>query len=646
MISKYNEQKTMRAMLDFAATTAKIERLDLIELLSPMLEQPSIPKHTHGGRSHLSKDGHPLQLRLCGESPERLELTLDPYWYIASTRERLEEAQKALLGLARCSSSGAEIEASLRAITTRMTLVRGCLPEHVDGGTLLLDYVPKSKEVGFRVRLDHLDPISAWSLIKGWCQDTTPHTHKLERLIDELRASAFQIEYIGHKQDAEHGLVAIVNGTRTKRASVNQPHLAGLDASAHARLLATVNALGLYEDYREHLQLAIDPSSGRIVASRHELEPEDNVAHWIRRFEEAAPFSESALLGPQDEQDPEHTHVQRIGMEESHSQQQSHPMLTLKPEGLASPRKISRSERRAMLAERIHLAIDALLSRQTTEGHWLDYRLPFGYADCFVTAFVGLTMTRALSFEPHAQDAAQRAAGWLATKRTLDGGWGLGSHAGADTRTSALAIRLFEEIGHEIAPESHAWLLSMWDRRGGFIGSQGPRHWSDVHPCVTALAWPALDEETQEKFEPGLHEYLAKFARTDGTWHAYWWRTHHFSTYHHLYMLAEREWLEEFPIEREATHLGPDATNFEVAWALGVATLGGASDACIDTLLTELLERQQIDGSWLGSQDLRMTDPSCETPWAYPSGELYGDRSGCMTTASALWVLLDLVTQY
>ena len=646
MVSKYGELKTMRALLEQAANLSKIDRKELTEQLSPMLA-PSPANHARrGGRSRLSHDGLPLQLRVCGESRERLELTIDPCWYIASSRERFEAAQRSLVGLARQCHGASEIEAALVRLNTRMSLVRGCCPEQADGGMLLIDYALRSKEIGFRIRLDHLDPITGWSLLQGWLQNVSPHAFKLARVVEELRATGFEIDRIGHRYRQAHGLVAIVQASRSRRAGSRQPHLDGLDMSAHTQLLSSVSSLQLYEDYKEHLALEIAPERGQLVGSRHELEPRDGANRWFNRFEEASPFPDTETFELQERQDSTHADVQRIGMEEDPSTRDIRTMLTFKPKGLSSPKKQSRREKRALIEERIRLAIHALIEKQGAEGCWIDYRLPFGYADCFSTAFIGLTMTRAVSFEPYAQEVAQRAAGWLATKRTREGGWGFGSHAGPDTRTSALTLRLFDEVGYARDPEDNAWLISMWDRRGGFISSRGPRHWSDVHPCVTALAWPALDEATKEKLEQGLHEYLAKFACADGKWHAYWWRTHHFSTYHHLYMLAEMEWLEEFPIEREATHLSANATTFEIAWALGAATLGGSSNERIDALLEELLERQQVDGSWLGSEDLRMTDPCCESPWEAPSGELYSDQHGCMTTASALWVLLDLVTQY
>ncbi len=645
MVSKYGELKTMRALLELAANFSKLDRQELTDQLSSMLAPTPASQTQCGGRSRLSHDGLPLQLRICGKSRDRLELTIDPCWFIASSRERFEAAQRELVGLAKQCQGSSDIEAALVRLNTRMTLVRGCCPDQVDG-MLLIDYALRSKEVGFRIRLDHLDPITGWSLLQGWLQDTSTHAFKLTNIVDELRATGFDIDRIGHRQRQGRGLVAIVQASRSRRAGTRQPHLAGFDVNAHVQLLSLVSSLQLSEDSREPLALEIAPESGQIIGSRHELEPRDGAERWFTRIEEASPFPDTEIFELQERQDSTHADVQRIGMEEDPSTREVRTMLTLKPKGLPSPRKKSCRERRALLEERIRLAIHALIERQTMDGAWIDYRLPFGHADCFATAFIGLTLTRALSFEPYAQEVAQRAAGWLATKRTHEGGWGVGSHAGPDTRTSALALRLFDEVGHTRDPEDDEWLASMWDRRGGFISSHGPRHWSDVHPCVTALAWPALDATSQEKLEQGIHEYLAKFACADGKWPAYWWRTHHFSTYHHLHMLAEMEWLEEFPVEREATHLSAQATTFEVAWALGVATLGGASTERIDTLLDDLLERQQVDGSWLGSEDLRMTDPCCESPWETPSGELYSDQHGCVTTASALWVLLDLVTQY
>ncbi|CAN0463475.1 unnamed protein product, partial [Laminaria digitata] len=80
-----------------------------------------------------------------------------------------------------------------------------------------------------------------------------------------------------------------------------------------------------------------------------------------------------------------------------------------------------------ILEERILMAIDALYARQHADGAWRDYALPFGSADCFTTAFVGLTLARSLSYSASAGRRAKRAASWLAGARTQQAGWGLGA---------------------------------------------------------------------------------------------------------------------------------------------------------------------------------------------------------------------------
>jgi hypothetical protein len=78
------------------------------------------------------------------------------------------------------------------------------------------------------------------------------------------------------------------------------------------------------------------------------------------------------------------------------------------------------------------------------------------------------------------------------------------------------------------------------------------------------------------------------------------------------------------------------------------------ANACLDfglldstrALVHTLLDLQRSDGSWAGSDNLRVTRHNADTPWESPAGSLYADINNLITTASALQMLARLRQWY
>jgi hypothetical protein len=289
-------------------------------------------------------------------------------------------------------------------------------------------------------------------------------------------------------------------------------------------------------------------------------------------------------------------------------------------------------------------AADYLLGLQQPDGSWSDYALPVGAATQWVTAFTGWSLALwsrsagAPGIRARARAAATRAATWLTEHRAYPAGWGYNERTGVDADSTGLAIRLLRALDLPVSAADEARLLRQWRPTGGFATYDRPDHWGDVHPCVTAVAFPALASERQQELLPALLRYLGRAVRPDGTLPAYWWRSHLYSTYHYLRLmaaLAPGRCLPRPPLpSSDLEHL----TNLELAYAVGIQHLTeglrpGAAP------LQALLQRQQPDGGWSGGANLRVTDPECARPWDTPQGQLYVDLAGTITTASVLLVL-------
>ncbi|MEO1087724.1 MAG: hypothetical protein AAFY88_26115 [Acidobacteriota bacterium] len=261
----------------------------------------------------------------------------------------------------------------------------------------------------------------------------------------------------------------------------------------------------------------------------------------------------------------------------------------------------------------------------------------------WVTAYVGLALGRiaAAGPFPRARRAAERAADWLRSNRSYAAGWGYNGATGVDADSTGFALRLLRLVGAEVADADQAQLLSAWRAGGGFATYDEASAWGDAHPCVTAAAYLALDGPERRLKLRELRAYLERTQLVDGRWPAYWWRTHHYSSYHHLALLRELGWTEDF--QRPPHAPGAAATSSELAWSAGIAHLVGDSDAA-DRRTGRLLDRQLWDGRWPGGADLRVTDPACRTPWVEPAGDLYADGFGLLTTASVLDVFARILT--
>ena len=626
--------KLSSTLITMLAEAAGSDAAALTQRILPMLSPLHVPQKQRGGRSRLNPDGQPF--RVCGRGEQGVSLLLDAFWYIDTPRLRLEHAREALFSWAHACNA-APLKAAYSDLLARLMYAPGCSVEDFEHGLLLLDIDPTLDALGFLMDVHGLLPMDAYTVAEGWLAQLVSGEREAQRLLRELYAAHYSVHSLGYTHSSQ-GLRAKLVVHRPAHAPQRCPDIFGGAPPELALFLAELKSLQAQYEHDTFLTLELDVCAQRLHALSLEVAPAQSPAPWLALLNAHSACAEPII--PLEWQHSPQAHARRIGMCQSLCSPQLTPMITYAPAGLAAPQQISR----AQILERIHLAIHALLERQSAQGCWDDYRLPFGSASFWTTAFVALTLRRARPYMHDDHDAAARGARWLEQMKSCEVGWGLGPYAAPDTHTSALVLRLFDDLDHPVSCQERAWLARMWSPDGGFRSSDGPLHWADVHPCVTALAWPALTPSQASQREEELHEYLARFARTDGKWQGYWWRTHHFSSYHHICLLADLGCQDEFPMAEEVALPGAHATSFETAWALGVAVLAGHRMEQVEHLLHELLGRQQVDGSWPGGRDLRITEPGCARPWEHARGQLMQDHC-CMSTASALWVLLDLIGQ-
>lgn len=292
------------------------------------------------------------------------------------------------------------------------------------------------------------------------------------------------------------------------------------------------------------------------------------------------------------------------------------------------------------LREATSRGIDYLLGTQAADGHWLDYRLPVGASDAWVTAYVGLALSFVAEWSGDrcAGEAAGCAAAWLAAHRPYPAGWGYNGITGPDADSTALALTLQRRAAIDPLPADEAWLRARRQPGGGFATYEGPGAWGTAHVDVTPATYGALNQIDQAELCDEVVEFLLRTRLPDGTWPSYWWRGNLYSTLAALELLLALGEGERLATPSRAAGL-TIASSFELALAIEIASLGGTPGLHVADWVQALLDQQSADGSWPGGDNLRVTDPACFAPWLEPVGRRYRDQYGLLTTVTVVRAL-------
>ena len=292
------------------------------------------------------------------------------------------------------------------------------------------------------------------------------------------------------------------------------------------------------------------------------------------------------------------------------------------------------------LAAALADAVTVLGSAQRADGAFVDYDLPVGSSDQWVTAYTGRALAEAdaRAGVPAAADAARRAARWLDAHHCEPGGWGFNGSTGADADSTAFALALRRRLGLPQDERDLAVIAEQW-RDGGVATYDGPGGWGVAHVDVTPLAFLALPAAERQRRLPALLDFLRRTRRDDGVWPSYWWRGATYATFQVLALLDELG-LDEADLPWPVRVPRLAASNaFELACAAGVELLRAGPGDRLDTALSELLALQRPDGRWSGSENLRVTDDSVTEASEDAPGACYADSAGLVTTATAVEVI-------
>jgi hypothetical protein len=287
----------------------------------------------------------------------------------------------------------------------------------------------------------------------------------------------------------------------------------------------------------------------------------------------------------------------------------------------------------------IDRALVFLLLSRDDRGWWKDFFLPAGASDAWVTGYVG-TVLAGLE-NPHAKNAAENAWTLLAQQRP-DDGWGYHAEVTTDADSTLWGLQLAQALGRESeesAQKGRRFLGRHPSPDGGVTtytqdtairnyvnmprGLVSFDGWCHSHTCVTAAA--ASLREWREVVTP----YLLSHQQADGSWHSYWWFEDEYCTALALSVVEEPEQLEravKWGRDRLFYWLEADRPSaFAIAWCLQILSRDNtpATQAAIKRGVEFLLARQQPNGSWLPSAQLRVPRPDCLDPKGVKNWKLW-----------------------
>lgn len=314
----------------------------------------------------------------------------------------------------------------------------------------------------------------------------------------------------------------------------------------------------------------------------------------------------------------------------------SHLNMYLAP---ARPGRITPIVEARSTPESVRAGVQFLL-RARRGDRWVDFDLPVGGSDAWVTAYTlaRLGAVGRESFTNRGLEAISRSLDWLSNMRSPGGGWSYNPTVPNDADSTAWAILALRRYNRAVSDEARRFVSSCRESSGWFVtypsDNSGQRVWRLPAPDVTVTAMRALGEPWSDATESRFRLVQCK----DSTIPAYWWT----SPFYTVALLVEgypelsSSRLSLGAIDKRGEGL---ASEFDLALLLLIHSSMG-NQRCAARIAKHLRLRQRSDGSWPPSAVMRLPPPQMHTPWnTIDSGPLYIDVHGVFTTATAVAAL-------
>lgn len=313
----------------------------------------------------------------------------------------------------------------------------------------------------------------------------------------------------------------------------------------------------------------------------------------------------------------------------------------------AKPARISpvrRTSDQEANAKAICSALDFILaSRQ--QDHWVDYHLPVGSSDQWVTAYV-LWQLSSLPQQLLSETTVgelELACDWLSHSRGAACGWSYNGHTDPDADSTSIAILALRAHGHDVPRLALDFLAQCRSINGGTgtypAGSLPGGSWTLGIAEVSAVTIMATMALLDLENSVAAQDFLRRSRLADGTWPSYWWHTPLYATYAALSALTDVDDNRQSAILRTMLAQFQAVGAFETALLLLCCQKLHMPEFC-SALAEQLVGQQQSSGGWLPSAYLRLTDTAIDAPsQVINSGTSYVDQQGVFTTATVVAAL-------
>jgi hypothetical protein len=278
------------------------------------------------------------------------------------------------------------------------------------------------------------------------------------------------------------------------------------------------------------------------------------------------------------------------------------------------------------------------------DGHWVDYCLPVGEADTWITAYVLFRLSgiapSLLTVDSKLQ--TDESLDWLLDVRTPSGGWGYNQTTPDDADSTALAILALRRHNRQVPPEALKVLQCCLTKDGSVATypiSAARGTWTIGATEVTAATYLAVEPEYRLGEPSIMRQYIENCRLPNKLWPSFWWLTPLYATSFMLELMADLSSAQQdLALTRTISTYNPTGA-FETALLLlcwNRLTIKAGSSG----IVAGLLSNQRHDGSWPASAYLRLTNTESIEPWnQIDSGPIFLDQNATLTTATVLQAL-------
>lgn len=308
----------------------------------------------------------------------------------------------------------------------------------------------------------------------------------------------------------------------------------------------------------------------------------------------------------------------------------------------ASPHLLHRSPEPTAGNLRLALARGCRFLRraQRLDGAFVDFLLPPGASDTWISAHVGFVLERVAPM----QGAVFRAVDYLERSGTRDGLWGYNRRVAPDLDSTAQAVMTLQRYGRPIEPSWIGFVLAQQTPSGGFptyapTGTRGEaaHGWQTAHPDVTLVVAELLGRLGYSSERERAFAYLRTCRRGDVV-PPYWWNTESYCAW-----ASARAGFDVGTASARARRLLLDGTSTmpSLPMLLSAAAADGSPSNELTSGLTRLLAQQAANGSWPCDPCLRVTLPEVMRSGEDAPGPPYAGLRRVFSTAHAVAAIVD-----